>query len=1042
MESLSLEEKVLKALTATLEPEARQEAEDFLSQVQKIIGFAPALLSIVNADQVGMPVRQAGVIFLKNMVASYWDEKPSVTSKPSGEGLVFTIHEQDRHKIRQEIIPAIIRAPEVIRVQLAVCLQHILKFDFPGRWPTVIDEISHHLNAADGQSWMGALTSLYQLCKNFEYKKPDERKPLVETMKILLPVLYERLFHLFSDESQESVLIQKLILKIFYVLVQHSFSLELMPKEQFAQWMELCRKIIERPVPAHTLTIDEDERVNAVWWKCKKWAMHLLHRIFERYGSPGSVASEYNTFSDYYLKNFSGPTIETILQLLANKKNGEWVSPRVLHEALLYLNQGTKHAFSWKFLKGHMLGLIQNVIFPMMCHSDKDAELWNEDPEEYIRSKADVFEELLNPVHAAATFLVGSLKRKEILNSTVQLIVHVLVSPESTPTQKDGALHMVGVLAPDLLKKKLYKNQIESMLVAHVIPHLQSPEGFLRARACWTIREFSEADYKNPENLTKAMELIVGCLLSDSDLPVKFEAALALQMLISDQERVTKILEPHIRPIILELLKLISQTENDDLTSVMQKMIEEFMDQIIPIAVETAQGLANIFAQFLNSDDDAENKALAAMGVLNTLEAILDVMEEHKEIMVHLEGIVLNVIGTVLQHSVMDFYEEVLNLVYSLTCSQISQQMWEVYNLIVDMFKREGIDYFVEMMPPLHNYVTIDTAAFLAVPDRIESAYYMCKEVLTQDVGEDPEAHAAKLIEVIILQCRGKVDQYIRPFLELIVNRLGREIKTSELRTMCLQVLISALHYSPQLFFEVVQTLQPSNPAGFLDDFIKKWIDDTDCFLGVHDRKMCLLGLSILLGMPVRPAVVEQMSQEIIGSCILLFEGLQRAYESKAQRENKVSESDDGADENEDEGALDDEEDEVDIEGQDYLDELAKMDKDSGNDEDYEDDEDDDICDETDLESYETPLDLPECEFDEFITFKNTLAHLQAADPNWYNKLTGNLTQEQQEKLTKVFALADQRKAAADSKQIESAGGYQFAVQQVPVSFNFGGPAL
>lgn len=41
------------------------------------------------------------------------------------------------------------------------------------------------------------------------------------------------------------------------------------------------------------------------------------------------------------------------------------------------------------------------------------------------------------------------------------------------------------------------------------------------------------------------------------------------------------------------------------------------------------------------------------MGVLNTLEAILDVMEEHKEIMVHLEGIVLNVIGTVLQHSVM-----------------------------------------------------------------------------------------------------------------------------------------------------------------------------------------------------------------------------------------------------------------------------------------------------------------------------------------------------------------------------------------------------
>lgn len=38
------------------------------------------------------------------------------------------------------------------------------------------------------------------------------------------------------------------------------------------------------------------------------------------------------------------------------------------------------------------------------------------------------------------------------------------------------------------------------------------------------------------------------------------------------------------------------------------------------------------------------------------------------------------------------------------------------------------------MMPPLHNYVTIDTAAFLAVPDRIESAYYMCKEVGTKSI--------------------------------------------------------------------------------------------------------------------------------------------------------------------------------------------------------------------------------------------------------------------------------------------------------------------
>jgi hypothetical protein len=31
--------------------------------------------------------------------------------------------------------------------------------------------------------------------------------------------------------------------------------------------------------------------------------------------------------------------------------------------------------------------LIQEVLFPLMCHSDEDDELWNTDPQEYIRIK-------------------------------------------------------------------------------------------------------------------------------------------------------------------------------------------------------------------------------------------------------------------------------------------------------------------------------------------------------------------------------------------------------------------------------------------------------------------------------------------------------------------------------------------------------------------------------------------------------------------------------------------------------------------------------
>ena len=61
------------------------------------------------------------------------------------------------------------------------------------------------------------------------------------------------------------------------------------------------------------------------------------------------------------------------------------------------------------------------------------------------------------------------------------------------------------------------------------------------------------------------------------------------------------------------------------------------------------------------------------------------------------------------------------------------------------------------MMPALHNYITVDPTSFLANPKNMEMIYDMCKTVLTSDTGEDAECHAAKLLEVILLQYKGQV---------------------------------------------------------------------------------------------------------------------------------------------------------------------------------------------------------------------------------------------------------------------------------------------
>lgn len=52
--------------------------------------------------------------------------------------------------------------------------------------------------------------------------------------------------------------------------------------------------------------MDEDDRPELEWWKCKKWALHILERFVYRYGNPASVEKQYTKFAQFYSKTFNG----------------------------------------------------------------------------------------------------------------------------------------------------------------------------------------------------------------------------------------------------------------------------------------------------------------------------------------------------------------------------------------------------------------------------------------------------------------------------------------------------------------------------------------------------------------------------------------------------------------------------------------------------------------------------------------------------------------------------------------------------------------
>lgn len=197
------------------------------------------------SEQVEMPARQAGAIYLKNTVSNYWepvklDETPTTP--------VEALSEQDKQTIRDNLIEAVIHSPDPIRNQLVICVRQIAQADFPDKWTAIIEKVHHFIQTNDMNQWYGSLQAFYQLCKVFEYelisvmfiylfsslyilnslslswrfKQAKDREPYHKAMRIMLPMFLERLCQLNEDQSDLSVLTQKQILKIFFTFIQVS----------------------------------------------------------------------------------------------------------------------------------------------------------------------------------------------------------------------------------------------------------------------------------------------------------------------------------------------------------------------------------------------------------------------------------------------------------------------------------------------------------------------------------------------------------------------------------------------------------------------------------------------------------------------------------------------------------------------------------------------------------------------------------------------------------------------------------------------------
>lgn len=633
--------------------------------------------------------------------------------------------------------------------------------------------------------------------------------------------------------------------------------------------------VIQKELPADVMKLSEEEREQNAWVKCKKWSYANLYRLFYRYAAPRKVRdAEYDNFGNLFIPKFVPEILKAYFEqidLWAQKKI--WLGDASIYNILAFLEECVGYKETWALLKPHTEIIVTHVVFPLLCTTDNDLEIFETDPAEYIHKHIDVYEESATPDIAATNFLVTLIRKRSrhTLNSLLAFVQGVVgrhianVEDLDLARQQEAALRIMGSISHIILSKKSpIANDIEPFIAQYVFPDFTSPHGFLRARACEFLNRYADVEFKSPENISVAYQSIFNCL-DDENLPVQVEAVLALQPMVR-HDGVRRSLSERIPEVMTRLLHLANKVDNDAISGVISEFVEVFSEQLTPFAVDLAQRMSERILRLLSElveqqnvdfsssgyDNGAnEDKTMSALGLLNTVSTLLLALDNVSDVVFRIEEILEPIISYIFREKLSDFYAEVFGLIENCTycLKKISPTMWTLFTQIPEVYFDDALDYLSEIYPSIDNYLQYGNVEIGQTPE-LQSCLFEIFTVTisnTERLGAEDRAIACAIAQKMLLSLTGHIDNLVPEFLKSATNLLsteGDKLKSPRYVVSILEVILASLVYNAQA---TLKFLEAENAT---QSFFQLWFQKMEEFVRVYDLKLVVLAMVALFRVP------------------------------------------------------------------------------------------------------------------------------------------------------------------------------------------------
>ncbi|XP_014473993.1 PREDICTED: exportin-2 isoform X1 [Dinoponera quadriceps] len=836
-------------LKQTLSPDVniRRPAEKFLEAVEVNRNYPLLLLHLIDKSEINITTRIAGAVAFKNYVKRNWKVE---------EDSVDRIHAQDRDAIKQLIIDLMLRSPDSIQKQLSDAVSIIGKYDFPNKWPELIDQMVEKFNTGDFHVINGVLHTAHSLFKRYRYEFKSEN--LWREIKFVLNQFAKPLTDLFlatmnltqvhaNNAEALTVIYNSLVIlcKVFY-----SLNFQDLPEffeDNMESWMRNFHTLLNVEVPSLQTTGDEEAGV----------IEQLKSQVCD---NVGLYAQKYDEEFQPYLPEFVTAVWNLLTSTGQQPKYDSLVSNALQFLATVADRAQYRHLFEDPTT---LSSICEKVIIPNMEFRESDNELFEDNPEEYIRR--DIEGSDIDTRRRAACDLVKVLSKyfemkiMEIFGAYIQIMLqNYAEKPLQNWRNKDAAIYLITSSASKAQTQKHGVTQSSELVPLpqfaeqHIQPELTKPNvnefPVLKADGIKFIMTFRSV---------LPREVVIGSLpqlirhLSANSIVVHSYAACAIEKILAMRgpDNLSLVKGADLSPLVADLLKglfaCLNTSGSEENEYVMKAIMRSFgilQEVVVPFLADLLPKLTEKLA-IVSRNPSRPNFNHYLFETLSL--SIKIVCKTNPVAVSSFEQALFPIFQGILQQDILEFIPYVFQILALLLELRTTQDVSEPY---------------MALFPCLLSPVLFERQANIHPLNRLLQAFisHGSHHIVAQDktsgllgvfqklIASKANDHEGFLLMQSIIEyfAPNVLEPYMKQIFVLLFQRLSSTKTTKFVKGLIVFFAYYIIRYGSPSLVTIIDQIQPQMFGMVVE---RVFITDMQKISGVIERKVAAVGISNLL---------------------------------------------------------------------------------------------------------------------------------------------------------------------------------------------------